>query len=168
VQLARRPQLRAGNPMLLYPLPAMPFDFDVPQFSVLPFWSRNGLVVEDLTPQLGEFFGVRNGEGVLVRSVERGSPAAAAGLRAGDVIVKVDGEAVTCSSDWRHAMAHRKSDAVSLGIIRDKREQTVSLKLPARKTSHAGGILPAWGPALLGESIPCVSGLAFCGPWPQW
>ena len=78
----------------------------------------------------------------LVRSVERGSPAAAAGLRAGDVIVKVDGEAVTCSSDWRHAMARRKNDAASLGIIRDKREQTVSMKLPARKTSRAGGILP--------------------------
>src|SRR5512142_695446 len=117
--------------------PMPPMDFDIPQFTVLQFWSRNGVVVEDLTPQLGEFFGVRNGEGVLVRSVEKGSPAAAAGLKAGDVVVKINGESVGCSADWRQAMRDRKGGSVTVGIIRDKREQTLSLKLPERRSSSA-------------------------------
>jgi S1-C subfamily serine protease len=110
------------------PAPAPPRDLDLPQFSMLQFWSRNGLLVEDLTPQLGEYFGVRKGQGVLVRSVEKGSPAEAAGLRAGDVIVKVNGDHVSCSSEWRHAMRQLQSTA-NLGIVRDRREQSVSMKL---------------------------------------
>lgn len=115
--------------------PMPPMDFDVPQFTVLQFWSRNGVVVEDLTPQLGEFFGVRNGEGVLVRSVEKGSAAAAAGLKAGDVITKINGESVGCSADWRQAMRERKGGNVTVSIVRDKREQTLSMKLPEPRSS---------------------------------
>jgi membrane-associated protease RseP (regulator of RpoE activity) len=110
-------------------------DFDMPQFTMLQYWSRNGLVVEDLTPQLGDYFGVKNGEGVLVRSVEKGTPAATAGLKAGDVILKVNGEKIGSATDWRQAMHQQKSGNVSLGILRDKREQTVSMKLPERASS---------------------------------
>src|SRR5579872_4766926 len=55
------------------PLPNM--DFDVPNIGVVYVHSsmRSGLMVENLTPQLGEFFGAKNGNGVLIRSVERGS-----------------------------------------------------------------------------------------------
>ncbi len=63
-----------------------------------------GAVLENLTPQLCEYFGVRNGRGgVLVRSVEKGSPAAAAGLKAGDVIVRVEKDAVADIRDWLRA-----------------------------------------------------------------
>src|SRR5215471_12542508 len=68
-------------------MPAMP-DIDVPVSIVMVHTSmRSGLMVENLTPQLGNFFGAKNGEGVLVRSVEKGSRAEKAGFRAGDVIV---------------------------------------------------------------------------------
>jgi myosin heavy subunit len=119
----------------------MNFDFDFPAFSVVQFWKRNGIEVEDLTPQLGEFLGVHNGEGVLVRSVEEASPAEVAGLKAGDVVVKVNGEAVSSGADWRHAMRNQKGPTVSFVIIRERHEQTVSMKLPEQKDLGGGADL---------------------------
>ena len=73
-------------------MPVMP-EMDMPVSIVVVHSSaRSGLMVENLTPQLGDFFGAKNGQGVLVRSVEKGSGADKAGFRAGDVIVKINGE----------------------------------------------------------------------------
>jgi serine protease Do len=117
-------------------MPALP-DLDIPVSIVVVHSSaRSGLMVENLTPQLGDYFGVKNGEGVLVRSVERGSRAEKAGFRAGDVITKVNGEPVRDSGDFTHALHSRKDNTVSIGIVRDKKEQSVTLSLPERKQSH--------------------------------
>jgi serine protease Do len=112
-------------------------DMDIPAISILAVTSsaRSGLVVENITPQLGEFFGVKNGNGVLVRSVEKGSRAEKAGLRAGDVVVKVNGEVVHDTSDFTHGVKSRNGNSVSVVVIRDKREQTLTLTLPERKES---------------------------------
>lgn len=117
-------------------LPDMP-DFDVPNIGVVYVHSsvRSGLMVENLTPQLGEFFGARNGHGVLVRSVEKGSRAEKAGLRAGDVIVRVGDQQVHDTSDFTHALHSRNAGAVNVAIIRDKKEQTITITLPERKDS---------------------------------
>jgi predicted metalloprotease with PDZ domain len=116
------------------PLPSI--DIDVPNIIVLQSSSRNGVLVEDLTPQLAAFFGVKNGQGVLVRSVERGSPAASAGLKAGDVIVKIANQPITCSSDWRRMM-HEHHGSVALAVVRDKREQNVTIKLPDKSSDSS-------------------------------
>ena len=81
-------------------------DIDIPSINMVMVTSsaRSGLMVENITPQLGEFFGVKNGNGVLVRSVEKGSRAEKAGFRAGDVIVKVNDQAVHDTSDFTHAV----------------------------------------------------------------
>ncbi len=102
-----------------------------------------GLMVEGLSPQLGEFFGVSNGEGVLVRSVEKGSVAAASGLRAGDVIVKFDGKKIVDQTDWRHALREHKGGKVALSIVRDKKEQVVSLTIPEPKRPGGSSRLEA-------------------------
>ena len=117
-------------------LPPMP-DFEVPNMGVVYVHSslRSGLMVENLTPQLGEFFGAKNGNGVLVRSVEKGSRADKAGLRAGDVITRVGDQPVHDTSDFTHALRDRSAGSVSVGVIRDKKEQTLTLTLPARKES---------------------------------
>src|SRR6202007_2773820 len=76
-----------------FEMPPMPQfqDMDVPVSVVVVHSSmRSGLMVENITPQLGEFFGVKNGKGVLVRAVEKGSRAEKSGFRAGDVIVRVN------------------------------------------------------------------------------
>jgi serine protease Do len=116
-------------------MPVMP-DIDVPVSIVVVHSSvRSGLMVENLTPQLGDFFGAKEGEGVLVRSVEKGSGADKAGFRAGDVIVKINGEPIRDSGDFSHALRSRKDNTASVSVIRDKKEQTITITLPERKQS---------------------------------
>src|SRR5579863_6493449 len=95
-------------------------DIDIPSINMVVVTSsaRSGLMVENITPQLGEFFGVKNGTGVLVRSVEKGSRAEKAGFRAGDVIVKVNDEPVHDTSDFTHAVHSRDGKSVSVGVVR--------------------------------------------------
>ena len=120
-------------------MPAMPEMPEIPEIPNLRFYSpestRAGLMVENITPQLGEFFGLKNGDGVLIRSVEKGSAAATAGFHAGDVIVRVDKSRITSRSDWNMALRAHRSGKVNVGVIRDKREQVVPLTLPARKST---------------------------------
>ena len=120
-------------------VPAMPFvsEMDMPVSIVVVHSSaRSGLMVENLTPQLGDFFGAKNGRGVLVRSVEKGSRAEHAGFRAGDVIVKVNGESISDSGDFTHALHGRKGNAVTVSIIREKKEQNLTLTVPDRNQSR--------------------------------
>jgi membrane-associated protease RseP (regulator of RpoE activity) len=119
-------------------MPAMPDLSDVPMSVVVVHSStRSGLMVENLTPQLGDFFGTKNGHGVLVRSVEKGSRADKAGFHAGDVIVRVNGEAVSDTGDFSHALRSRKdNNSASVTVLRDKKEQTLTLSLPERNHSE--------------------------------
>jgi len=120
------------------PIPNLPpMDFEAPNMGVVYLHSsvRSGLMVENLTPQLGEFFGAKNGNGVLVRSVEKGSRADKAGLRAGDVITRVGDQPVHDTGDFTHALRDRSAGSVNVSVIRDKKEQTLTLTLPARKES---------------------------------
>jgi serine protease Do len=120
-------------------MPPMP-EIDIPSITVMTISSaRSGLTVENITPQLGEFFGVRNGGGVLVRSVDKGSRADKAGFHAGDVIVKINDQSVHDTSDFTRAVRSRNGNSVNIGVIRDKREQNLSLPLPDKKES--GGLL---------------------------
>ena len=118
------------------PIPNLP-DFDAPNIGVVVVQSsmRSGLMVENLTPQLGEFFGAKNGSGVLVRSVEKGSRADKAGLRAGDVITRVGDQPVHDTSDFTHVLHSHSAGSVSVGVIRDKEEQTLTITLPERRDS---------------------------------
>src|ERR1700736_6207504 len=116
-------------------IPSMP-DFDLPvSVDIVHSSARSGLMVENMTPQLGEFFGVKSGNGVLIRSVEKGSRADKAGFRAGDVIVRVNDQPVHNTSDFSHALRSRKAGAVTVNVIRDKKEQNLNLPLPERKES---------------------------------
>lgn len=139
VQLADRHNAIAMGPK------AKEFHFEMPEIRMpeMPAFNmvvvtqsgRSGLTVENITPQLGEFFGVKNGNGVLVRAVEKGSRAEKAGFRAGDVIVKVNDEAVHDTSDFTRVVRSHSSGSVNVGVVRDKREQNLNLALPERKES---------------------------------
>ena len=109
-------------------------DIEAPVSVVIAHSSlRSGLMVENITPQLGDFFGVKSGKGVLVRSVEKGSRAEKAGFRAGDVVVKVNDQAVTDTSDFTHALRSSSGAPAAVIVVRDKKEQNLTLTLPARK-----------------------------------
>jgi serine protease Do len=127
-------------------------DIDIPSINMVMVTSsaRSGLMVENITPQLGDFFGVKNGNGVLVRSVEKGSRAEKAGLRAGDVIVKINDQPVHDTSDFSHAVRTRNGGSVSVGVIRDRKEQNLNLTLPDRKES---GVLLEEEESLDGEPL---------------
>jgi serine protease Do len=117
------------------PIPSL--DIDIPNIGVVYVHSsmRSGVMVENLTPQLGEFFGAKNGSGVLVRSVEKGSSAEKAGLRAGDVITRVGDQPVHDTSDFTHALHSHGAGSLNVAVIRDKKEQTLTLTLPEHKES---------------------------------
>jgi serine protease Do len=115
------------------PMPPMPevapFPGGIPGLMGSP---RNGLLgieSESLGPQLANYFGVK--EGVLVRAVIGNSPAERAGLRAGDVIVKIDGETVTTTREIVGMLrAHlRTKSTFPITIVRDKKEMTLSVTL---------------------------------------
>lgn len=94
-----------------------------------------GIQTESLGQQLAEYFGVK--EGVLVSSVEKGSAAEKGGLKAGDVIIRADNEKLTDRADLARILRnHREGGKVTLGIVRDKREQTITVDLPARGNPH--------------------------------
>ncbi len=116
-------------------MPNMP-DFDLPVSVVVVHQSaRSGLMVENISPQLGDFFGVKGGNGVLVRSVEKGSHGEKAGFRAGDVVIKVNNQPVHDTSDFTHALRSSSSGSANVTVIRDKREQNLTLPLPEKKDS---------------------------------
>jgi membrane-associated protease RseP (regulator of RpoE activity) len=112
-------------------------EIDIPSITMVMATAsvRSGLTVENITPQLGEFFGIKSGNGVLVRNVEKGSRADRAGFRAGDVIVKVNDQSVHDTSDFTHAVHSRNGDSLKVLVMRDRREQNLNLVLPERKDS---------------------------------
>ena len=132
-----RPLSPVGTMPPLLAMPAMPA-FDIPGYS--PLLAHSGILVEPLSPQLCDFFGVPQNEGVLVRSVDRGSPGANAGLKAGDVIVRVNNETIHDMQDWKRALK-KQGGKLSLSIVRDKRPQTLQMNVPAN-TSELNG--PEW------------------------
>ena len=73
--------------------------------------TQQGIRADSMTPQLREFFGVKTSNGVLVASVDAASPAERGGVKAGDVIISVDGMNIANPSDFQHAMTARNGTA---------------------------------------------------------
>jgi S1-C subfamily serine protease len=102
------------------------FDFDGLPRMTSPR-GRLGVQLDELTPQLGEYFGAKDG-GVLITSVTPDSPAAKAGLKAGDVITSLDGDRVRRTEDLIDELRDKDGD-VTVGILRDKQESSVKATL---------------------------------------
>jgi serine protease Do len=124
------------------PMPAMP-QFDLPEFRTMMGASSLGIMGEALgqESQLAEFFGVK--EGVLVRSVTKGSAAEKAGMKAGDVIVKIDDTAIRSPQQIGGALrAARTKGTVNVTVVRNKKEVTLSVT-PETGGTYRGGL---WAP----------------------
>ena len=112
------------------PVPPMPPNAPGEMPRQLMVWAspRMGIDAEAIDGQLGQFFGVK--EGVLVRGVTKGSAAEKAGLKAGDVITKVDGSTVASPADVTRAIrGARTKKTFPLTLMREKRETTVNLTI---------------------------------------
>lgn len=90
-----------------------------------PFYT--GLDLDVLGPQLASYFGVQDGSGLLVRRVDDNSPGAAAGLRAGDVITKVDGKPIATNNQWIRTLRANRGKPMQLTVVRDRKEGTVNI-----------------------------------------
>jgi membrane-associated protease RseP (regulator of RpoE activity) len=110
---------------------------------------RIGVATQALSKQLADFFGVSEGS-VLITSVNDDSPAAKAGLRAGDVITAIDGEKLTGSGDLSRGLSKKEAGDVTLTVVRDKNERTVKVtptkggagfKLPSGRISNDRNII---------------------------
>jgi len=124
------------------PMPPMPdFPRAWAEQSITRIRSTSGVTLESLTPQLGDYFGVKNGEGMLVRSVQKGTAAESAGLRAGDVVIKVGDQKISDNSDWREALRNGKNGKVAVVIVRDKKEQTLFLSVPVRRGGDSSALI---------------------------
>lgn len=89
-----------------------------------------GIGLESMSDQLAEYFGVDNGTGVLVTEVYEDSPAEKAGLKAGDVITKVDGKDFDNVSDIQEAVRDKKEgEKIDLTVLRDKKEKDFTLNV---------------------------------------
>jgi len=123
------------------PMPPMPpVAPDIPRVYTSMRSSRLGIETESLNTQLAAYFGVK--EGVLVRSVTKGSAAEKAGIKAGDVIVKVDGETVTSPREISSILrSARSKKTLAISIYRDRKPMTVTV------TIEDAGSDVGWSPA---------------------
>jgi serine protease Do len=115
---------------------------------------RVGITTTQLTKQLADYFGVGDGQGILITSVGENSPASKAGLRAGDVITEVNGEKVENAGDFTRALNRKDDGEVTLTIIRDKSRHTIKVT-PERRPSPAFN-LSEIQPAISRAIIPQV------------
>lgn len=100
-----------------------------------------GVSLQSLSGDLGEYFGIPSGEGALVTKVYEDSPAQEAGLKAGDVIVRVDDEPVDDPTDVNYALKeHEVGDQVNLAIMRDRSEQTVAVEVDEIESPRFHGL----------------------------
>jgi serine protease Do len=108
------------------PMPAVGPDNQIPIFIVpAPVIGFEG---ETLTSQLAEFFGVKGG--VLVRAVTANTPASKAGLKAGDVVTKVNAVTVTSPREIQALVRmSRNKKNVGLSVVREKKELAVELEI---------------------------------------
>jgi membrane-associated protease RseP (regulator of RpoE activity) len=103
----------------------------------LPFFGSTlnvGALVEPLTSQMAEYLGVPSG--LMVKQVARKSEAATAGLKAFDVILKVGPEGIRTLSDWERALHANQGKPVQVTILRDKKQQTLTLQVDSKRHSE--------------------------------
>jgi len=96
-----------------------------------------GLQLDAMGWQLARFFGVHSGHGLLVRRVDDNSPGAAAGLLAGDVIVRVNGKTVSTTGQWERALKSSQGKPVDVTVMREHKTQTLKMVAgPVHTTSE--------------------------------
>ena len=99
-----------------------------------------GVQISDLTPELAKNLGIDRTEGALIGAVVKGSPAEAAGLKAGDVAIELDGKPVRSNTDLRNRIGMMTlGTTVSLTVIRNggKKDFKLTIGKPPQQTVEA-------------------------------
>ncbi len=109
-----------------------------------------GVELDVLGSQLADYFGVKDGQGLLVKRVAENSPAARAGLKAGDVITKANGQTMATLSEWMKMVRANRGKQVQITLVRNHKEQTVTLE-PGSGKNHGALIIPEMNRLSTGE-----------------
>ncbi|MCU1337401.1 MAG: hypothetical protein JWO19_2982 [Bryobacterales bacterium] len=141
-KIASRPAISG---QLIPPIPVQqPLELrfpDMPQSHMTWRSAFLGIEAEALEGQLADYFGVK--EGVLVRTVNKGSAAERAGIKSGDVIVRVDDAKVATPADIAAHLRALRGRPVSIVVVRDRKEITMMLAAVSRPERSIGALLPA-------------------------
>jgi len=98
-----------------------------------------GVEVADITPELAESLGLRGTQGAIIGAIERGSPAERSGMRLGDVIVAVNGNAVSNSTATLNAIAGvAPGQSIPVKVVRRNSELTLDIMVGKRKPRPRG------------------------------
>jgi serine protease Do len=144
-------KMQEGRKQFMTGMNAMPqaFQFQMPEVAPMPGmpsleWDggnflaggpRLGIDAEDISGQLGSYFGAPEGEGILVRDVNPGSAAEKAGVKAGDVITSLNGERIRDVAELRSKLAAvGEEKTAKLGVLRNKSSLTLDVEVPAMKS----------------------------------
>ncbi len=122
-----------------------------------------GVSLQSLNSQLGDYFGVSDGKGALVAEVMDDSPAKKAGLKAGDVITSIDGQAVDGPSDVQKAVADKKKgEKLEMTVLRNKGKMDFALEVaetPPDYMSNLGNSLAPDMDQYFNMNMPKMRGL---------
>jgi serine protease Do len=95
-----------------------------------------GADVNPVRAQLADYFGVKRGTGLLVENVDDDSPAYRAGLKAGDVILRVNADSIVSRNDWLKSIHRYRGQVVEVTIVRAKQELTVAMSAGTPPKKH--------------------------------
>ena len=121
------------------PTPPFPPAIEIPEFRTFAQNRSIGIFGESLgqEEQLAEFFGVKSG--ILIRSVMQGSAAEKAGIKAGDVLTRIDDTVVSSPPEISSALrAAGSKRTFTVTVVRNKKEMTLNVTLEAGTTVRGG------------------------------
>ncbi len=130
------------SPMARVMKDVKPFILEMPQMDLgldmqrveLGITPQLGVSAEDVSGQLGSYFDAPGDEGVLVREVRPGTPAEKAGIKAGDIIYKVDDQQVKTVNQLRERLRSRRDQkTVAIGVVRKGTQVSVNVELDTPK-----------------------------------
>ncbi len=99
-----------------------------------------GVHLSDLSKQLGDYFGVKKGRGVLITEVEEDSPAEEAGLQAGDIIVAIDKDKVNDTEDVIELVGEAEpGEKIMVAVMREKRSEKIEVTVGERENEYSFG-----------------------------
>lgn len=116
---------------------------------------RIGVATTQLTKQLADYFGVSGG--LLITSVREDSPAAKAGLKAGDVVTEVDGTRVETVLDLMRAISRKDEGELTLTVTRDKSQRTIRLTPERSKDSNFAAPGVYFSPQAMQMALPQIN-----------
>ncbi len=117
-----------------------------------------GVVVQTVTPELAQSFGLEEGRGALVADVAQDSPASKAGLTSGDIIVEYDGKPIHEMSELPKLVADTPIGKQStLTVLRDGKRRTIRVNVGELKDDREADTRPANGTAQLGMSVRAIT-----------